>query len=128
MFLYFPQDCSHTAEISVGDTYTVVSPGYPNSPLRGQICTWSVIGSNQTWYRFTINAIDISDGKSCDNYLQIQDKTICDNGSFHGALVLHNNSVDIKFVHVQDFGGKGFNISISGILIHVIPQYYIPCM
>ena len=101
----------------MGDTYQVVSPGYPNSPVRGQICTWSVTGSKQTWYKITLDDIDFGDGKSCDNYLQIQDKTVCDNDSLNETVVLRNYSVDVKFVYGQDFGGKGFKINVTGKII-----------
>ena len=96
------------------DTYQILSPGYPNSPVRGQICTWSVTGSNQTWYRIALDDLDFGDGQSCDNYLQIQDKRICDNGSLNEALVMRNFSADIKFVYGQDFEGKGFRINVTG--------------
>ena len=115
----FFTDCSNTAKVYVADTYQIESPSYPNSPVRGQICTWRVIGSNQTWYRINIDELDFGDGQSCDNYLQIEDKTLCDNGSFNDVLVLRNYSVDIKFVYGKDFGGKGFKINVTGNIIMI---------
>ena len=88
--------------------------GYPNKPITGQICTWTITGSNQTWYNVTFDDLDFSDGQSCDNYIQINGITVCDNGTLDGPLLVPSSNMSWKFVVGKAVNGKGFKANVIG--------------
>ena len=112
--MFYYTACFNEIKIHTGDTTVVESPGYPNSPTPGQICTWTITGSDQTWYNVTFDDLDFGNGQSCDNFLQVLNITVCDNGTFNDTLLVANSDMNWKFVVGKAVRGRGFRANVTG--------------